>query len=236
MDLAWHRIEECPSTASTANLTQCIVLVSVTKDSNLDWLLGKYVSAEKLQRVKLLFEIERMNSLSKIKDKEVAIAIEIEKKNSLIKDKEIEIAICDNEFSSILPPQGYLNLSYLRLKGAVHLRGVFEQWELLNLEGIQGDRGTKWTRYLDNRKNVLEIFQNVWSNPRYNAYAVGDYVEWRRSALTSVQNEAVEYMCKELNIKYQIVEPADEGIKTSTTNTDKTKTDEPTPTNTGIIS
>ncbi|CAG8682598.1 7901_t:CDS:1, partial [Ambispora gerdemannii] len=132
------------------------------------------------------------------------------------------------------------------------------QWELLNLEGIQGDRGTKWTRYLDNRKDVLEIFQNFWPNPSEinskrvaaemksfykwlseripNAYAVGDYVEWRRSALTSVQNEAVEYMCKELNIKYQIVEPADEGIKTSTTNTDKTKTDEPTPTITGIIS
>ncbi|CAG8702677.1 10822_t:CDS:2, partial [Ambispora gerdemannii] len=96
-------------------------LVSATKDTNLDWLLGKYVSAEKLQRVKLLFEIERMNSLIKIeknnsliKDKEVAI-----------KDKEIEIAKIDKALTVTKNNMGYLNLNYLRLKGAVHHRGVF---------------------------------------------------------------------------------------------------------------
>jgi hypothetical protein len=81
----------------------------------------------------------------------------------------------------------------------------------------------------------LETFQNFWPDPNeintnnvvnemksfykwlseriYNAYAVGDYVEWRRNVLTPVRNKVAEYMCKDLNIKYRIVEPSEEEVE-----------------------
>ncbi|CAG8559082.1 12670_t:CDS:2, partial [Ambispora gerdemannii] len=68
------------------------------------------------------------------------------------------------------------------------------QWELLNLEGIQGDRGTKWTSEIKRVAAEMKSFYKRLSERIHNAYAVGDYVEWHRSALTSVQNEAVEYV------------------------------------------
>ncbi len=104
-----------------------------------------------------------------------------------------------------------------------------EQWELFHLSSFEGNRGTKWTEYLSTHKDVLEIFQNFWPNPNeidtkhvvvemksfykwlseriHNAHAIGDYIEWRRNTLTSVRNKVAEYMCKDLNLEYRIVEP-----------------------------
>jgi len=106
------------------------------------------------------------------------------------------------------------------------------------LGNFEGNRGTKWTKYLNANKVVLETFRNFYPNPNeidinhvvaevksfykllseriHNAYAVGDYVEWRRNSLTPVRNKVAEYMCKELNIEYRIVEPSGEEIEITT--------------------
>ncbi|GBB93145.1 hypothetical protein RclHR1_21190003 [Rhizophagus clarus] len=146
-------------------------------------------------------------------------------------DRNLEIARleADRNFEKI--KTGYLNLNYLRLKGSVHLRGVFEQWELFSLSSFDGNRTKKWTDYLKANKDVFETFQNFYPNPKeigvnhvvaemtgfyrwlseriHNGYAVGDYVEWRRNLLTPVRNKISEYMCKELNLDYRIIESSE---------------------------
>ncbi|CAB4434208.1 unnamed protein product [Rhizophagus irregularis] len=183
----------------------------------LDEFLENCVYKDKRSAFKLLREVEKKN-----------FNLEIAKKD---KDHEIELAKKDNELAVAAIKTGHLNLNYLRLKGAVHLRGVFEQWELFNLGSIEGNRGTKWTKYFSTHKNVLEVFKNFWPNPNeidtnrvvtemksfykwlseriHNAHAVGDYVEWRRNTLTPVQNKVTEYMCRELNIDYRIIEASE---------------------------
>ena len=64
---------------------------------------------------------------------------------------------------------------------------------------FEGNRGTRWTKYLNENKDVLEVFQNFYPNPNeidtnhvvaemksfykwlseriHNVYAVGDYME-----------------------------------------------------------
>ncbi|CAG8516328.1 6178_t:CDS:2 [Ambispora gerdemannii] len=63
--------------------------------------------------------------------------------------------------------------------------------------------------------------QNFWPNP--------SEINSKRVAAMKSFYEWLSECIYELSIKYQIVEPADEGIETSTTNTDKAKIDEPTP-------
>lgn len=49
-----------------------------------------------------------------------------------------------------------------------------------------------------------------WLSERiHNAYAIGDYVEWRRNSLNNVRNKVSEYMCKELNLNYRIIESSE---------------------------
>ncbi|GES92986.1 hypothetical protein GLOIN_2v1572576 [Rhizophagus clarus] len=120
---------------------------------------------------------------------------------------------------------GYLILEFLNLKGDLHLKGVFEQWESFRLVGLKGDQRTKWSNYLDEHKVVLDIFRNFWPNPDeidannvvteienfykwlherfHNKRTTGFYVVWSQSTLTPVQNKIAEYMCKDLHIGYQ---------------------------------
>jgi len=153
---------------------------------------------------------------------------EIEKEKA---DRNLEIARLEADRNLEKIKTGYLNLNYLRLKGAVHLRGVFEQWELFSLSSFDGNRTKKWTDYLKENKDVFETFQNFYPNPKeigvnhvvaemtgfyrwlseriHHGYAVGDYVEWRRNSLTPVRNKVSEYMCKELNLDYRIIESSE---------------------------
>jgi len=118
-----------------------------------------------------------------------------------------------------------------------------EQWEFLNLAHYQGDRGTKWTKYFNDHKSVLKDFCQFFSNQNeidstrvvremqvfykllserlHNAHSIGDQVEWRRKLFTPVQNKIAEYMCKELNIEYHIVESTNDVDNTSNTTTHK---------------
>ncbi|GBC01441.1 hypothetical protein RclHR1_00420003 [Rhizophagus clarus] len=141
-------------------------------------------------------------------------------------EKEFEKEKADRRLEKM--KTGHLNMNYLRLKGAVHIRGVFEQWELFSLSSYEGNRGKKWLKYLEDNKETLEIFQNFYPNPDkidinrvvaemknfykwlseriHNAHATGDHVEWRRNLLTPVQNKVTEYMCQELSLSYRIID------------------------------
>jgi len=99
------------------------------------------------------------------------------------------------------------------------------------LSSFDGNRTKKWTDYLKANKDVFGTFQNFYPNPKeigvnhvvaemtgfyrwlseriHNGYAVGDYVEWRRNLLTPVRNKVSEYMCKELNLDYRIIESSE---------------------------
>ncbi|GBC02380.1 hypothetical protein RclHR1_00460018 [Rhizophagus clarus] len=211
--------------------TSSVIKASTAKDmfqvsDQLDEFLEKCVYKEKRITFKLLREIEKKNFLNEIEKKE--------------KDHKIEIANKDKELAIKI---GRLNLNYLRLKGAIHLKGVFEQWELFHLSSFEGNRETKWTKYLSEHKVVLDIFRNYWSQPSkidishvvteikcfhkwlseriHDAHVVGDYVEWHQDTLTPVRNKISKYICKDLNIEYRIV---GEEIETTTGEVTQTNT------------
>ncbi|RIA96322.1 hypothetical protein C1645_815488 [Glomus cerebriforme] len=201
---------------------------STIKISEMDEFLTNCVYKNKRSTFKLFREIE-------IKNMENRLNLEIAKKDKMESLLSLEIAKKDKDLAVAAIKTGHLNLNYLRLKGSVHLRGVFEQWELLNLSNFDGNRGTKWTKYLEKNEDVLESFQKFWPNPTeidtkrvvteiksfykwlseriHNAYSVGDYIEWRRNALSPVQNKLAEYMCQDLNVEYRVVEPIEEEIE-----------------------
>ncbi|CAG8457368.1 10483_t:CDS:2 [Diversispora eburnea] len=97
-------------------------------------------------------------------------------------------------------------LDYLKLKGAVHLRGVFERWEEISLDHVNSTRFKRWKVYLEknNNENLIK-FQSFWnwekaissvdvanemknfynwlSTKIHNSIATADHVEWRRAEL-----------------------------------------------------
>ncbi|GBB92179.1 hypothetical protein RclHR1_01980004 [Rhizophagus clarus] len=200
----------------------------------IDSLLENNVYKRSRKVFKRLREVEKINFLKEIKNKDEKLALVVSEK-------------------------GQLNMRYLKLKGIVHLRGVFEQWESFHLNRFEGNRGNKWTKYLGERKVVLDIFRSFWQNPDeidavhvvmevkmfykwlseriHSANAIGDHVEWSRNTLTPVQTKIAEYMCKDLNIEYHIVEPLRE--EAGITNNEVTQTntiDEPIQTTGAVAS
>nr|CAG8446545.1 7816_t:CDS:2 [Entrophospora candida] len=120
-------------------------------------------------------------------------------------------------------------LDYLRIKGSVHVRGVLERWEE-RMMNIRGNRKERWKKYLEENPKLLETFQKFWKHRQnqtipidvnfvagemqalykwmseriHNVNARGDVVEWSKSDLGNGWSQVVEYMCKDLNIKYEV--------------------------------
>ncbi|CAJ0748113.1 22581_t:CDS:2 [Entrophospora sp. SA101] len=118
---------------------------------------------------------------------------------------------------------------YLRIKGSVHVRGVLERWEE-RMMNIRGNRKERWKKYLEENPKLLETFQKFWKHRQnqtipidvnfvagemqtlykwmseriHNVNARGGVVEWSKSNLGNEWSQVVEYMCKDLNIKYEV--------------------------------
>nr|CAG8628000.1 9193_t:CDS:2 [Entrophospora candida] len=137
----------------------------------------------------------------------------------------------NNVFKSLKAPKqlGRTELDYLRIKGSVHVRGVLERWEE-RMMNIRGNRKERWKKYLEKNPKLLETFQKFWKHRQnqtitidvnfvagemhtlykwvseriHSVNARGDVVEWSKSDLGNEWSQVVEYMCKDLNIKYEV--------------------------------
>ncbi|CAG8628269.1 9653_t:CDS:2, partial [Diversispora eburnea] len=197
-------------------------LLELLKDNN-----EKLLKSEKelLKSEKELLKSEKEKT-------EISVKYEIEKREKVIAQKNEILKEISMKF-------GNVNMSYLKLKGIVHIRGVLEHWETENLRGIEGNRGARWEKYFKNNNKDFETFRNFWPRPDeinihhmvteivnfykqlsdkiHNAH-IGELVEWNCKRFTSIQNKIAEHMCKELRVNYRI---SDEEIETAIHNDKK---------------
>ncbi|RHZ51049.1 hypothetical protein Glove_485g18 [Diversispora epigaea] len=137
-----------------------------------------------------------------------------------------------------------LNTNFLKLKSVVHIKGIFEQWESQFLL-VNGTQENKWNKYFEQNPEKFKKFQNFWSKPdeidihfvikeiqnfykwlseriRF-AYNIEDEIEWYHKMLTPIQNNIIEHMCKELDIKYIIYDKNIDNIEMIENNDKKDK-------------
>ncbi|RHZ51048.1 hypothetical protein Glove_485g19 [Diversispora epigaea] len=196
-------------------------LDSSATDQEIEKVLETCVYKKKLSVFKSIRKFEKEHHEKLIYE----IYERIYEENRKSEKEKIEKEVAQGDLNLVKLQLSTLNANFLKLKGAIHIRGVFEQWESQFLS-VDGARAHKWKKYFEQNPEKFKNFQNFWPKPDeidihfvaneiqnfyrwlseriHFAYNIGDEVEWYRKKLTPVRNNIAEHMCKELNIKYII--------------------------------
>ncbi|CAJ0761731.1 11175_t:CDS:2, partial [Entrophospora sp. SA101] len=155
---------------------------------------------EQMVLFKKFRHLEREIMRKEIIEKEKEI---IEKEKEIItKEKEKEIIVLTKDLEIFRERMGRTELDYLRIKGSVHVRGVLESQTF-----------QKFWKHRQNQTIPIDVnfvageMQTLykWMSERiHNVNARGGVVEWSKSNLGNEWSQVVEYMCKDLNIKYEV--------------------------------
>ncbi|CAG8467311.1 6042_t:CDS:2 [Ambispora leptoticha] len=150
--------------------------------------------------------------------------VEVEKVK--VEVEKVKVKVKEEEKKLVEQLLSRAQLDYLKLKGAVHIRGVFERWEDISLDPNDSSRFKRWKRYLEKNDNEnLKKFQSFWNWEKavnsedvanemkkfYNWLSIKIHnscatVEWRRVELPKEWSKVAEFMCDDIKIPYKIID------------------------------